>query len=510
VSKKYSYIGQSYKQGDSDLELITFCAKARDILRWGGVPSKNERFHGGFQRALSPRYKKIIEFFKYGQASPGSVVVAFREGSLNVNELGMPGSWPQLNKLSVQPRFVHIEFSTENYDDMSLEVLIEKVKNVLDSRLAHDKETLESPEDFEQAESDETVEAIDAESDEEDDLDVGFSKLKSFYEFISSKEDVDAWIERENKKINKNGSKQNDIQESPEDRLRYTLMSLIKPAMIVDGQHRINGANVCDKQPIIFSVCAIKDATWVEQVFQFVVLNKMSKPISKDFLTELLNTSLTNDEIGDIDERLQTIGIHNSDRRIQAAINYDKDSPFYDMLAEANEFSGVDRSGKLSQQGMLKLAKRWRKIAKEKQEIDMFAKHLGVSSTSAAKNQWKDYDVWMKLFFAFWGQLKEQYKDTGVWEKKPKFHLLYIVTLQSLQDLFLESKSAADARFSDLDDFKQQVSDFFRPVPSGFFLNWKETGLQSGQGWSYIKDAVKLFKSGKTLSYVTKNSQLFS
>ncbi len=60
---KYSYVAQRYAQGGSKLRLLTFCADASDVLRWGGVPSKNERFHGGFQRALSSRYRKIINFF---------------------------------------------------------------------------------------------------------------------------------------------------------------------------------------------------------------------------------------------------------------------------------------------------------------------------------------------------------------------------------------------------------------------------------------------------------------
>ncbi len=97
----YKYIGQAYKQGGAEQTLISFVATASDIKRWGGVPSKNERFHGGFQRALSQRYKKIIKYFNDNQISPGAVVVAFRPGVLSTSPLAYPTSWP--NNLDGNP-----------------------------------------------------------------------------------------------------------------------------------------------------------------------------------------------------------------------------------------------------------------------------------------------------------------------------------------------------------------------------------------------------------------------
>lgn len=522
---RYSYIGQRYSQGDSDLQLVTFCASASDVLRWGGVPSKNERFHGGFQRALSARYKKIIEFFDSGQCSPGAIVVAFRESVLQMTDLGFPGAWPDVSQLTTRPQFSILEFSANEEDDLSLAELATRVRDLLDTRpgfSAVDNEQEENGTETEDA-SENGAAGVEEEiaataDDQDDDLDVGHSKLRAFYDFIGNENAVEAWIKVEEEKIEAIKAKKSLSQQekefvafTPTERLRATLISLLRPAMIVDGQHRVNGANESEKDDIVFTVCAIKDADWVEQVFQFVVLNKMAKPISKDFLTELLNTSLTNREIQDIDKRLEKIGIKNADRRIHKYINHDSRSPFAGLVAEAGEVAGIDSSGKLSQQGMLGLAKRWRSVSAggKTQEMQCFLPYLDAKTLGEAREAWADYETWMALFFAFWTEVRSIYAPHHIWEKREKYHLLYIVTLQSLQDLFIESKAKGRVKFSSLEDFCEQVRDFFNPVPATFFQNWTATGLQSGQGWDAIKAAVEMFQNGATLAKVQSQSSLF-
>lgn len=521
---KFSYIGQRYSQGASSCTLISFTADACDILRWGGVPAKNERFHGGFQRALSARYRKIISYFDNGQISPGAVVVAFRPGTLQMTELGYPSSWPESGKNISATKFVHLEFSSEDYDELTLEQLIQRVRNLLESRpgLASGEPAETNSESIEDKDNDDGIDDIDKsaeESDQEDDLDVGHSKLKAFYDFIGNSDAVDQWIKSESDKISAVKSKKNLSQAEkeyvaylPEEKLKATLTSLLRPAMIVDGQHRVNGANESEKEGIVFTVCAIKDADWVEQVFQFVVLNKMAKPISKDFLTELLNTSLTNIEVEDIDKRLETIGIKNADRKIHKYVNHDPRSPFSGLVAEAGEVAGSDNSGKISQQGMLALAKRWRTIASvgKTSEMNCYIKYLTAAGLGEARQAWQDYEKWIPLFFAFWAEIKSLYEPHHIWIKQKNYNLLYVVTLQALQDLFIESKAKAKVKFKSLDDFKEQVREFFADVPPTFFVNWTQTGLQSGTGWDDIKEAIEMFQNGSTLQKVQKESKLFN
>jgi hypothetical protein len=521
------YIGEVFTQGDSQQEIISFCAPAEDIRKWGGVPTKTERFHGGFQRALTDRYKKIIEFFERQQISPTSVVVAFKDKKLNVDTLGYPSSWPPSSNINHHPNFAMISFEVEDYDLESedIESLCIKVATMLKNRVEVDEdgEMLDENDSDESSEVDEN-EDVEVEDSEEDDadtasvgLDVGHSKLKKFYEFVIDYEKVKSWISDENNKYdliksktNKTKKEKEQTEYTPEQRLRFLLVSLLKPGVIVDGQHRVEGAsNASTDNPVVFNVCAIKDSDWVEQVFQFVVINKLAKPISGSFLTSILNTSLTNEEIKEIEPRLEQIGIKNTDRIIMNYINYDEKSPFYGMVSQPGEIMGVDNTGKLSDIGMLKLAKMWRAMTGNKSRFRMFTEVLDGSNAKKKTHQWVSENAWVKYFFAFWDMVKEKYEPEHLWVKEKKFHLLMIVTMTVLQEYFLETKAAAKIKFRNIDDFKCQIKEFYEDVPGSFFVDWKRSGLQSGDGPEIIQNAIKSLLDGVKLSKVKEESALF-
>ena len=515
-TKTFQYVGQRFTQGKSSLALVTFCASAADIHSWAGVPHKTDRYHGGFQRALGPRYRKIKKFFDDGQASPTSIVVAFKEGLMNIQSLAYPSAWPPKSELAQSPDLSLLSFSIDNtIEGADLTVLRGEVAKIIKARLELSDDS-EQADDADSEESDEGEVEVDetAQDKDEDTLDVGHSKLKAFYEFIIDDEKVDAFLKDtgdEGKKKGK-GKAKAGTESTPEEKLRATLISLLRPAMIVDGQHRVWGAYESDHAAdISFTVNAIVDAGWIEQVFQFVVLNKLAKPISPGFLTSILNTSLTNDEVGVIEDRLSTIGIKSTDRKIMKYLNHEPKSPFFQMVAEPGEVAGINNKGKLSDKGMIRIAKRWESL-KHKQrirELLMFGKAVGETKKTKLRVRWKNYAVWTEYFYAFWDVIRDLYKPDGIWEKKDGFNLLYIVTMDAMQDMFLESKAAGDAQFANLDDFKDQVRRYFESVPSTFFQNWKATGLQSGDGPEWIKNAIGMFRNEATLADVKDESPLF-
>jgi hypothetical protein len=545
ASNPFRYVAQAYSQGTSPLEMYSFVASAKDFKQWGGVPAKTSRFHGGFQRALGKRYEKIKKFFDQGQASPTSIVVAFRENVLEVADLGYPENWPASGGLSTAVRYVTLAFSTDvaDMDSLTLDELRARVCAMLKPRLgesasptaddaeldaldAEDEEEDDIDEDdvdlddtSEAAAVDPTADA-DADATDSDELDVGYSQLNRFYQFIADDSQVAQWIKerhdliaeikagRENK-----GKRRKVLPEEPESELRSLLVSLLRPAMIVDGQHRVWGAYESDHaDEIMFTVNAIRDADWVEQVFQFVVLNKQAKPISKGFLTSILNTSLTNSEVDDIEERLETIGIKSTDRKLMKYLNHDPRSPFTNMIAEPGEMIGAATKGRLSSQGMLKLIRRWHSISSQSKsgEMKMFFPALGVKTLTAAREKWKSYDTWVPYFWAFWTELRAMYEPDAIWAKADGFELLLIVTMHTLQDYFIDAKAEGGFKFRSVEDFRSEVHDFFDAVPAAFFRNWSATGLQSGDGPTYIRDAIKRFRNGTTLETIAKESQLYA
>ena len=349
-------------------------------------------------------------------------------------------------------------------------------------------------------------------------LDVGHSKLTSFYNFISDKTALNKWLSAEKAKYDlikakpsRTKREEEFIQIHPEFKLKQTLVSLLRPAMIVDGQHRVTGAYNSNQSPIMFNVCAISDADWVEQVFQFVVLNKTAKPISKSFLSGLLNTSLTNSEIYEIEERLETIGIKNMDRIFLRIVNYEPESPFKGMVSEPGEVVGIDNAGKLSDKGMIQLARGWHAISNNYNKLKMFNKILGVprENYALAKTEWLKNKKWAECFFVFWKTIKDLYEPEGIWDKSDDLHLLKIVTLHELQNYFITTQQAAAVQFDSLEDFGNKVRVFFEPVKASFYRGWKRTGLQSGDGPEIIRSAMQELREGTRLSTVIKEHPLF-
>ena len=102
------------------------------------------------------------------------------------------------------------------------------------------------------------------------------------------------------------------------------------------------------------------------------------------------------------------------------------------------------------------------------------------------------------------------YDPSAVWVKADGFELLLIVTMHTLQDYFIDAKAEGGLKFHSVDDFRTAVREFFEPVPAAFFRNWSATGLQSGDGPTYIRDAIKKFRNGTTLETIAKESQLYA
>ena len=70
------------------------------------------------------------------------------------------------------------------------------------------------------------------------------------------------------------------------------LRDMLKPALVIDGQHRLFGAaGVEEDIPLL--VCSLVQPSWKEQVFQFIVVNDKAAGIPKPFITSLAGMSLT-------------------------------------------------------------------------------------------------------------------------------------------------------------------------------------------------------------------------
>ena len=271
--KKYRYLARLYTQHpNSNMSIISFVAKASDIIDWAGVPRKATMIgrNGtliGFQRVLNEeRVEEIDSFFKEpSNLSPTAIVVAFRKGQTTLIRMD------QTLKASLQAKEdptepVWVEIEVDDFSKLTVSELISLFLTTMEKRL-----------EGEPLEEESVDEAIYDQTDEE--FVLHDSHLRKFMQQLQSIKE----------RLDKEGELPEGISEND---IRDTLESMLLPAMLVDGQHRVMGALRNDEN-IPFCVCGLVDATWEEQVFQFVVINQKASRIEPPFLNAIVTTSLT-------------------------------------------------------------------------------------------------------------------------------------------------------------------------------------------------------------------------
>jgi DGQHR domain-containing protein len=104
-----------------------------------------------------------------------------------------------------------------------------------------------------------------------------------------------------------------------------------KPAMIVDGQHRLYGISAYEQENLSLIAVALLDAPPVEQAFQFIVINKKAKSVETDDAKSIL-ADFVGDQEAQLTQRLQEVRIAYKETSLVQYINDEKSSPFYQMI----------------------------------------------------------------------------------------------------------------------------------------------------------------------------------
>lgn len=460
--KEYQYTCLLFKQRDDSAPLLTFYAPVGEIKTWAGVPRKHFNYQHGFQRSLLPnRVDALAEYFEEDNQNitPTSIVIALRKNAFVLENMTETQTVEDLRK---------IKFSIESYEEKATLELISEAIVLLEQRLPQDvvEQIRINTESALQA----SLEAADQENNEVEveqngkvieDLDIPTkSHLADFYAVLVATQKGLSEIENE-------------------DELREVLYSLLKPATIVDGQHRVYGAADID-ETIKFSVCAIPDTEWLEQVFQFVVINQKARSIQPAFLNAIIATSLTEDEIKELYRRLKKSGVDVDKAQIMMKINTDEDSPFKNMI----DFEIEGAIGFLKFPGMSALVKDFKAIPTNR------------SVLLKPESSWEEN--WLIHFYKFWWGIRDYFmeQDKRLWDEPSASNpnnLLMIVTLQEMQKLVLEMW--ADSRLLILDDPQKTYDNaklFRNEFPSTFFTDdWKIKSLQTSVGRSILSRAMQ-------------------
>jgi DGQHR domain-containing protein len=163
----------------------------------------------------------------------------------------------------------------------------------------------------------------------------------------------------------------------------------LRPALIVDGQHRLKGiAGLTEEVPVL--VVALINASPEEQAFQFVVINNKAAKVPTDNVKAIIAS--INEQ--DLQERLLNAGVSYGD--ISATlkdINDQKTSPFYQLLDWP-----LNKGQKLVQLTTIEACLRY------------------------IRNQFpgleEDEDTLKDIFTLIWNGIKERYKDLWIVNEK--------------------------------------------------------------------------------------------
>ena len=436
---------QYESDSDSD-ELIMFSAPAEEIASWAGVPRKGHSIRMLYQRDPNEnRVTQIAEFWNDAGTSDGNDSQPFVLGPTAI-VLALTES----AKRNGQDLTIVYEPPVDLGQDDYLKVLRELATLVLpqvmdrlddSSRLSIDgfqnRDLLEIP-------------------DTKHDYVADFA-----YRLVLMSKDPSAYVAREN------------LNEERTRELSRALESLCRPALVVDGQHRLLGAEKAKVQ-VRLPVIAIPRCDWVEQIYQFVVINEKAEKVKTSILTDIFGSSLTPEEQGRLRNRMHRAKVDIEERIAAVIAGRDQRSPFYNMVIVdllgdppfgTNPFIS-DVSIRHLIQGGGRSSRGWRT---DDEFYEVF-----VSPTFPDRSDWDSWKdgAWREYWFAFWHEVAGHYNEqakkanaTELWVPTEITNLTKAVTLRLFQRLFME-KATEKGRVAS--EKRSALLEILADAPDGF------------------------------------------
>lgn len=387
--EKFSYPAILTKQTQESKPLVFFAAPATDIKQWAGIPQR-KRFAGhesvGFQREMSPgRVKELADFFQdHRNVVQNPLLAALQDAEAVKFEPESEDG--HFGRLVVDPSIL-AERSLLALMRMLAKRLQERVPGLDEACASEDKVarlTVEASERYNDSPFDEAsgegIEDLDDENpvdvtsstgDEDLPTDFGAALLAEETGIVDFFLELDARI----KVLERTGGVGN--RDEFLGFTREVVLSYLLPVVLVDGQHRLQGAvlsvdNYLNDELIRNETAAmvgepgrdpneienivrreyaphlpislLMDDSPSEHVFQFVVVNQKATPLTSALLGTIVSTSLGKDELGPISDRLRKARIPLDDSSVIAYLSRAPESPFAGLVQTG---MASDQSGHL-------------------------------------------------------------------------------------------------------------------------------------------------------------------
>lgn len=548
MTKTYSYPAVRILQSGSAQPLVLLAAKATEIDQWAGVPQKlrvvvDEEVNTellGFQRDDDPdRIEQIAKFYADAKnVLQNPLLCAVRKAVGQevtfIAETGVPAGDATRGRL---------EITVTDRSRVSLASLFKETREFLEGRvpsLAGQKPSdhlvtrlrsmLGSDDDADPAEVD------DAEAVPLEEALTEQSHIAEFWDAIASREQI----------LGELGNK--FVGDEFLGFSRRVLEAYLRPVILVDGQHRLLGAlqaadtalqqdenritraaellaaepnadpdqiqfNLRTGKARILPISLLLDERPEEHVFQFVVVNQKATPVRAALLGTIISTSLAEDELGSITERLENAGVP---LQSSMAITYfakNENSPFAGLVTRGLLGDGTEmlpwsvlgqivgmfrnlRGAKYFHDPKIDYADIWKRRLLDSSGV---CAEWSVQEASSAFDYWQQGDgPWRDVFVTFWTAVRDTLGETtnksapNYWGQPRNSNLFNKPSLITLATDFFAYLVESKQTIASAASVKELVADWLGDVKTDYFArDWKLSGVKKDstgtrRQWSYL------------------------
>ena len=515
---------QQYQSGTNDDQLVMFSAPAKAIASWAGIPRKGWNIRMLYQRWITQsREQELVGFWNVASTrdenndfilGPTALTIAIREqADIEEGQIELEYESPLNPSQGV----------LENLQTIA-GIVVPKIESRLSETQRHT---------FEQFKAQPLVELPDTEHD---------YVLESIMQFAQMASDPN-WFKETN-----------ELDDSAMEDIVVSLEALCRPALVVDGQHRLFGAAQSDNE-IWLPVVAIPNCNWAEQIYQFVVINEKAQRVETSLLTDIFGSSLTQEEQSSIRVKLERSNVQVEERIAAVIAARDSHSPFFNMVKLKLEGAPPDGAKPYVPESTVRILIEGGRSTIGWRTSDDFFEYY-VSPTFESRPEWDSWTTgrWREYWFAFWRTAAEFYNqqaqiesgngETLLWNPLEITNLTKSVTMRLFQKLFIEQaiervkkvkqsrdllidvigRLRADEEIANrvkaiaipdsTEGFSESVREWFleQGVPVRFFTKAWRGSLDDAQGqtdlWDEMEKAYGYSQEGKR--YHTRNVNVFA
>lgn len=424
MSTEYPVI--DFNQFGSDTEydrLLLFAAKAKDLAAWAGIPRKGWRIRMLFQRWITEgRERELKDFWRRASTrdeesgqdfvmGPSAIVLAIQ---------GDPTVEDGKIKLDYESPLDEIGSEAE-----MLKVLSNLVRPKIVERLSDESRAI-----AEEFHEDPIVDEL---------PDSGHDYVLEFCFQLSQMDKNPEWFIEHNE-IDQEG-------ELPD--LITSMESLCRPAIVVDGQHRLWGAQAVDAD-VYLPVVALTKSDWMDQIYQFVVINEKAQKVQSELLNDIFASSLTPEEQDRMRSNFVRVKVDIEQRIAGVLAGRNPESPFKHMVTlDLPNPPESEASAYISQNIIQNLIEGGRGSWGWRSDDSFYNEY--VKATYPNRDEWEDWrkGKWQEYWFAFWSTVRDVYRSKAksikgeefdIWSEEIQSNLTKGVGLKIFQKFFMETR----------------------------------------------------------------------